>query len=203
MDGLRRPSKIPNLIGQEVFFPVVITAHGEGIAAMRQLPYARDRYDMLTVPPRNTNMLKIRRLLMFAIACCLLTGTLSMSGCSDARPAEVQKRRDNLTRLAELYLAYAESHQSAPKNASDFLAFINTQSPSQSLTAAKTVLEEGDIVMIWEGDLSAKSNNQDAVLAFEARVPASGGYVVTSNGTVLLMTGKDFSEATMLPSITH
>ena len=54
-------------------------------------------------------------------------------------------------------------------------------------------------VMIWDGQLSDAQSNSKYVLGFEARVPASGGYVVMGDGEVRLMTGKEFSEGATLP----
>ena len=53
--------------------------------------------------------------------------------------------------------------------------------------------------MIWNGVLSDSGDDARYVLGFEAGAPATGGYVVMGDGTVRLMTGKDFSEAMMLP----
>ncbi|MGI9473397.1 MAG: hypothetical protein ACR2NZ_17775 [Rubripirellula sp.] len=143
--------------------------------------------------------MKTRRTFSAVLALLLISSVVATTGCSDARPAEVQKRRDNLAELANTYVAFSESKGSSPTNVTDFLAFIDSQPSSDALVAAKSVLEEGDVVMIWGGDLSDEQANSSYVLAFEARAPASGGYVVMADGSVQLMTGKDFSEATMLP----
>ena len=62
-------------------------------------------------------------------------------------------------------------------------------------------MEEGDIVVNWRGRLGEPQELAAFVLGFEARAPASGGYVVMGDGQVRLMTGKDFSQSTMLPAV--
>lgn len=137
-------------------------------------------------------------LLRFSYNLVLVACTLLVAGCNDARPVEVQKRRDNLEMLAKAYLDFNAEAGTAPVKVTDFLSFLKDQPASTALNGAQLAIEEGDIVVNWGGDLSNDADNANRVLAFEARVPASGGYVVMANGQVRLMSGKEFSTASML-----
>ena len=127
---------------------------------------------------------------------------LATAGCGDGGAA-VLKRRSNLMELGLAYHAFYASQQRGPADAAELVASMSSQASSDSAVAdAITSLEEGDIVMIWAGVLGDSTENARYVLAFEARAPASGGYVVMGDGEVRLMTGKDFSQAAMLPQST-
>jgi len=145
--------------------------------------------------------MKISRAFTIALGLFLSAIIAFAVGCRDARPVEVQKRRDSLTQLAETYLAFNEESDGAPTNVTEFLAFMDSLPASDSVASARESLEEGEVVVIWGGDLSDVTANPTSVLAFEARAPASGGYVVMADGQVQMMTGKDFSEATMLTTV--
>ena len=136
--------------------------------------------------------------LPFASTSVLVACALFVTGCSDARPIEVQKRRDNLETLAKAYLGFEAESGNAPANVTEFLSFLSDQPASPALSGAQEALEEGDIVVNWGGDLGNVDDNANRVLAFEARAPASGGYVVMADGQVRLMSGKEFSTAPML-----
>ena len=78
---------------------------------------------------------------------------------------------------------------------------MKSKSPDDPKTHDAIIsLEDGDIVMIWNGVLGEASENAEYVLGFEAGVPATGGYVVMGDGVVRLMTSKEYSEATLLPT---
>ena len=54
--------------------------------------------------------------------------------------------------------------------------------------------------MIWDGTIPADPNQREKCLvAFEARVPGSGGYVVTSDGIVRVISAHDFAGFRELP----
>lgn len=119
-------------------------------------------------------------------------------GCGDGGAA-VAKRRNNLKSLGLAYHEFHAVHQRAPASAEELAEHMQSSSTADS--EAVKALEEGDIVMNFDGILSNAGENGLYVLGFEAGVPATGGYVVMADGMVQLMTGKEFSEATMIPTV--
>ncbi len=144
-------------------------------------------------------MLNLARLLSIVmtgiVVCCL-------GGCGDSGAADaIRKRRSNLHQLGIAYQSFHEGNQRSPANAIELLGFMQPQAEDgPQLRNAITSLEEGDVVMAWNGQIDPAKNNADFVLGFEAGVPSTGGYVVMGDGTVRLMTAKDFSKASLLPS---
>jgi hypothetical protein len=129
------------------------------------------------------------------VVCCLV-------GCGDGGAADaIQKRRSNLQQLGIAYQRYHEGNQRSPADAIELLGFMKSQVENDpQLRDAIISLEEGDIVMAWDGQINSATKNADFVLGFEAGVPSTGGYVVMGDGAVQLMTAKDYSKASLLPS---
>jgi hypothetical protein len=122
------------------------------------------------------------------------------SGCGDGGAA-VLKRRSNLSMLGAAYHGFHQANGKSPVNAGELTQFMSDKSSDPQTTDAVVSLEEGEIVIHWDGVLGGARDNGRYVLGFEARAPASGGYVVMGDGEVRLMTGKEFSQAAMLPSV--
>lgn len=123
-------------------------------------------------------------------------------GCGDGGAA-VAKRRNNLMTLGLAYHEFNAVYQRPPASISELADHMRTGSDPDIEDAIKA-LEDGDVVMNWNGILGSgeeAAQNGLYVLGFEARAPATGGYVVMADGFVQLMTGKDFSEATMVPEV--
>lgn len=134
------------------------------------------------------------------VSIMLVLSLLAVSGCGDGGAA-VLKRRSNLDQLAAAYTGFVETHGKTPANATELSEFMRSGLPDiPPIQDAIVSLEEGDVVMIWNGDLGDTGSTSAYVLGFEAGVPATGGYVVMGDGVVRLMTAKDYSEATMLPT---
>ncbi len=142
------------------------------------------------------NVLKLAFVATLAIAVCCL------SGCGDDGAADaIRKRRSNLQQLGIAYLSYHEGNQRSPANANELLGFMKPQAEDDpQMRDAITSLEEGDITMVWNGQLGIAAATANDVLGFEAGVPSTGGYVVMGDGTVRLMTAKQFSEGSLLTS---
>ncbi len=139
--------------------------------------------------------------------CCpmLVLCAMLVSGCGDGGAA-VLKRRTDLQRLGESYRAFQQQNQRSPAGSIELLEFLSqADDPNEELASAAKALEEGDILMIWNGDLGNPELTQDVdglanlVLGFEAGVPARGGYVVMANATVKVMKRNEFQSATMIP----
>jgi hypothetical protein len=133
---------------------------------------------------------------IFCTVVCLLCLTL---GCGDGGSgAAILKRRSNLETLGAAYLAYHEANGKSAANATDLAGFMAQSATDPKTSDAITSLTEGDIRMIFNAELGESAENARRVLGFEAGVPATGGYVVMGDGTVRLMTVKDYSEASLV-----
>ncbi len=125
---------------------------------------------------------------------------LVASGCGDGGAA-VLKRRSDLERLASGYRDYHKLHQQSPADAAQLFEFMSeADDQGKEAVSAATALQEGDILMIWNGDLDACPEPGKVVLGFEAGVPAHGGYVVMADGTVQVIKRGEFQSASMLPA---
>lgn len=132
-------------------------------------------------------------LLLGIVVCCL-------GGCGDGGAADaIRKRRSNLQQLGTFYLSYRQEHQRAAASASELLDYMRqTATNNPPVLDAITSLEEGDIVLVWNGQLDDPAKHAESVLGFEAGVPSTGGYVVMADATVQLMTAKEFSESRLV-----
>ncbi len=143
-----------------------------------------------------SNVLKIACIAAVGIVVCCV------GGCDDGGAADaIRKRRSNLQQLGIAYQGYYQDNKRSAANAAELLGFMELQGEADpQVRDAITSLEEGDIVMAWGGRLEDPATSAKFVLGFEAGVPSTGGYVVMGDGTVRLMTAKDFSEASLLPA---
>ena len=132
-------------------------------------------------------------LLLGIVVCCL-------GGCGDGGAADaIRKRRSNLQQLGTFYLSYLQENQRTAANARELLDYMGQAADGDPpVLDAVTSLEEGDIVIIWDGQLDEPAKNAELVLGFEAGVPSTGGYVVMADATVQLMTAKQFAESTLV-----
>jgi hypothetical protein len=131
----------------------------------------------------------------------LVSPVLVASGCGDGGAA-VAQRRSNLHEVGLAYLRFASDQRRSPTDASELAEFMRSELADEPRVQEAIVrLEEGDVVVIWNGDLGDASANARYVLGFEAGVPATGGYVVMGDGVIRLMTSKDYSQATVLPTL--
>lgn len=130
---------------------------------------------------------------MLTLACVSLA-----VGCGGDGGQAILKRRQVLAQLGTAYLDFYAAHQAAPASADELAAFLASDDSGKAADAIKG-LEEGDVVMVYRGVLDDTSQDAPYVIGFEAGVPATGGYAVMSDGSVTLMTQKDFVEATMVP----
>ena len=134
------------------------------------------------------------------VSIILMLSMLITTGCGDGGAA-VLKRRSNLHELGMAYHRFLQANQKSPAGAGEMSEFMKSQSADDpKVQDAIISLEEGDIVMIWNGNLGDASENPKYVLGFEAGAPSTGGYVVMGDGVVRLMTAKEYTEATMLPT---
>ena len=138
---------------------------------------------------------------MIKNGCPLLVLLLLLpSGCGDGGAA-VLKRRSDLEHLFVGYRDYHKLHQRAPADASQLLDFMSAaDDQGEEAISAAAALREGDILMIWNGDLDSNPALGKFVLAFEAGVPAHGGYVVMADGSVQVIKRGQFPSAQMLPT---
>lgn len=122
-----------------------------------------------------------------------------ITGCSQELENAVRQRRENLELIGKSYLQWYEVKQASPANADEFTQWMLESDDANTRGSARDSIVEGDVIMIWSGELADASANDGYVLAFEAPVPAKGGYVVMGDASVTSMTAKEFAAATMLP----
>ena len=130
----------------------------------------------------------------------MIAACVSWTGCGGDGEAAVLKRRTNLETIGQAYRSFRDSNQTSPSSDDDLLSFMESDLDDVDVANAMKSIEEGDIVVIYDGVFGADQRIGEQVLAFEAGAPRGGGYVVMADGQVRLMTGKDFSEAEMLPT---
>lgn len=129
----------------------------------------------------------------------LLGAVFLTAGCGDGGAADlVRMRRSNLATLGAAYLSYYQEQGESPTSVSALADYMKASASDPKTADAITALTEGDVIMIFDGQLADADNSAQRVIGFEAGVPATGGYVVMGDGKVRLMTIKDFSEASMI-----
>jgi hypothetical protein len=120
------------------------------------------------------------------VLCFLLVG-----GCSSAGPTTADPESAEFQELSELFHAAAGRVGHAPTKLAD-LATAKGMFPK-----AYESVKSGNVIVIWgtapkgEGDVG----NNEAVLAYEKKVPTEGGFVLMSAGTVTKMTAAEFNSA--------
>jgi hypothetical protein len=124
----------------------------------------------------------------------LVAAVLLTAGCSGEAEQKVALRRSNLAELGLGYQQYDAEHGRAPASAAQLAQFMSAASDEAAIQAAVKSLEEGDVVMFWNGVLAENGGNGQRTLGFEASVPGSGGYVVTADGSIRLITARQFAE---------
>jgi hypothetical protein len=122
----------------------------------------------------------------------LVAGLLVLTGCSSRGPGRVEDLRDSppsINDLADLL----KGAGNPPSQLSDL------EKGRRMHPAAYDAVKKGDIVVIWgtapkgEGDV-AKGDAQE-IIAYEKDVPAAGGWVLLSGGTVKKLTAAEFAAA--------
>ncbi|MGB0761904.1 MAG: hypothetical protein ACPGPS_20305 [Rubripirellula sp.] len=135
-----------------------------------------------------------------ALTCySLLVAICCVSGCSEEQQNAVRQRRDNLAKVGKAYIEM-NSQGASPVNADELAKWMLESTDAGTRGEARVSLVEGDVIVNWNGDLNQKYPLGGFVLAFEAGVPARGGYVVMADGIVQSMSLKEFQEAAMLPA---
>ena len=134
------------------------------------------------------------------VSLVLLCAVGCLSGCSEEQQNAVRQRRDNLDKIGQAYVEMYKTGAS-PKNSGELATWMAESADAGTRGAARDSLVEGDVVVNWNGDLSATETLGSFVLAFEAGTLARGGYVVMADGKVKNMKLKEFQEAAMLPAI--
>ena len=125
---------------------------------------------------------------------------LALTGCNDKEAQDkVLRRRSNLARVARMYQDYVKVEGSSPSNAIELTSQMRDGDEDDELASEAAL--EGDVPLVFNADLSDTASVSDHVLAFEAVVPRTGGYVVTADGTVKLMKAGEFANAELVPEM--
>ncbi len=135
----------------------------------------------------------------------LLAALTIVTGCNHDNELAVLKRRSVLSQLGIGYQAYQAQYGKSPSDAKQLGEFLLAEGAGDPhIESAVESLNNGDIVMIWNGltsdgkNLSGKNLDND-LLGFESSVPRGGGYIVTGGASVQLVTVKQFSEMPTIP----
>jgi hypothetical protein len=113
-----------------------------------------------------------------------------MLGCAkDGRGVSANAvHRQQLEELGELYKVYVTQKKQPPGKMSD----LNSYGPA--FPNGMQALQTGQCVAIWN-HLNKASTAPDAIFAYEKDAPIQGGYVLTRDGTVKLLTAEEFQTA--------
>ena len=114
-----------------------------------------------------------------------------VTGCNDEAENKVLVRRTNLEMVAKEYRRFFDDNERAPRDNEEFKESIKSQDDDSKLNDLLTSINEGDIVIFWNGKLDEADESD--LLAFEANVPGGGGYAVTVKGEVKLITAAQFN----------
>ena len=110
-------------------------------------------------------------------------------GCGksqDAGDPDVERHKNVLTELFEMYSVYAKKNQKPPQRVADL-----TQKDNQTIhPAGAQALQSGEYTVVYGTDLTATA---DAILAYHKSVPNDGGWVLLANGNVKQMTAAEFN----------
>ncbi|TWT81819.1 hypothetical protein CA13_32720 [Planctomycetes bacterium CA13] len=126
-------------------------------------------------------------------------------GCGDDSAAkEILTRKACLAEIESSYRSYQQQNGEPPKDQQVFVDSLSleTETNEEGNTAQdelRSRLMEGDFIVMYGGKLSdQKTDDANTILAFEAGVPGSGGYVVYGDGNVQHIHAKVFAESTTL-----
>jgi hypothetical protein len=114
-----------------------------------------------------------------------VTGGCGGGGKSVHNPTE----KELLQEVAQM-LQTVKSDRTKPPGR---LADLGAVEPMLPMSAQ--AIRSGDIVYVWGTGLSTGGNASSAVVAYEKKVPAEGGWVLTQDGTVKKMTANEFKSA--------
>lgn len=127
----------------------------------------------------------------FFVFACIMS---SIAGCSGGSggpsgpgPGGTPTGKEGLSSLQQLLKAYGDEKKAAPAKIAD-LEKVEPVYPG-----AYIALVQGNIVYSWGKSFSPSGS--DTVLAYEKKVPESGGHVLMQDGTVKEMSAAEFNSA--------
>tara|TARA_R110002049_G_scaffold47902_1_gene138323 strand:+ start:2665 stop:3102 length:438 start_codon:yes stop_codon:yes gene_type:complete len=142
------------------------------------------------------------------VAACLAAA----SGCDDGSANRILMRKACLQYIHAGYDAFLDQNAAGPTDTDQLADFVkDLESPAMAnvpkmigdqgvADEAIARVREGEIVVIWGGKYPDEpSERLKYLLAFEARTPGSGGYLVRADGEVLHVTATEFSDYGELP----
>lgn len=131
--------------------------------------------------------------LRILLICPLLS--IMLSGCAPTPEGKGESPEQlNLREVAEVYRSYSLDHGNPPQDLKQ-IATLRPVGPGgiQALEAGDIVLNYGAAMTDTNEGLAATSS--DKVLAYEKKVPESGGLVLMLDRTVKTMTADEFKVA--------
>ena len=136
----------------------------------------------------------------------------TFAGCDDKGADRIRIRRACLQTIHHGYDSHVTAHGRGPADVDSFSDFMtkldhatSTDAPAligETVVADEAIhrMKEVEIVVIWGARYPDDGRPLSKYLmAFEARTPGSGGYVVQADGLVKHVTAKEFAAYNELP----
>jgi hypothetical protein len=128
------------------------------------------------------------------VLAAVVAGSLALggSGCGSAgaaKPGAATVENHALEEVGRIFRTYQKGRRPPPKSVADFNLY------EQGYPLGVGAIKRKEVVVFWGGGLSDASDAASTVLAYEASAPASGGAVLTQDGTVRKMSADEFKAA--------
>jgi hypothetical protein len=122
----------------------------------------------------------------------LVAGLGLLAGCSSRTVGEAPGQAVVLQEVNDLLHASAGTTNRAPAKLADVPARLQQLYPR-----AYEAVKSGAVVVLWGAPLKGEGEvgQDEAVVAYDKAVPAEGGYVLLSAGTVKKMSAAEFASA--------
>jgi hypothetical protein len=126
------------------------------------------------------------------LACTTLI-LLGVAGCAPTKndTTDLAGAPQQLHEIATILPLYCGEHKRGPEKVAD-LAPYQTAAP-----LGYNAVVANEIVIVWGATMpgEGEGGGTDAVVAYESKVPTTGGWVLLQNGKVIQMTADQFKAA--------
>jgi hypothetical protein len=123
----------------------------------------------------------------------LALGPVWSAGCSSSHPSGAGggfPQSDVFAEVAGMLREYLVANRRGPAKVADLAPYENTY------PYAYQAIKSGDIEVVWGAVIAGEGGGgSDAVIAYEKKVPAEGGYVLLENGKIKEMKAAEFQSA--------
>jgi hypothetical protein len=120
--------------------------------------------------------------------------TIALTGCSSSSKPNTQENAgaapNQLLEVAGLLRDYSTTYNRGPAKAADLAPFESTY------PFGYQAVKSGQIEVVWSATVAGEGGGgSDAIVAYEKKVPAEGGYVLLESGKVKEMKPAEFQSA--------